>query len=50
MRTSRIIKISDSSTELGVETKKPEVVETNELKDIPPKQSFNYNLKQLKSF
>ena len=26
------------------------MVETNELKDIPPKQSFNYNLKQLKSF
>ena len=50
MRTSRIIKIDDSNTELGVETKEPEVVETNELKDIPPKQLFNYNLKQLKSF
>ena len=50
MRTSRIIKISDSNTELGVETIEPEVVETNELKDIPPKQLFNYNLKQLKSF
>jgi hypothetical protein len=50
MRTSRIIKIIDSNTELGVETKEPEVVETNELKDIPPKQLFNYNLKQLKSF
>ena len=50
MRTSRIIKISDSNTELGVESKEPEVVEKNELKDIPPKQLFNYNLKQLKSF
>ena len=50
MRTSRIIKINDSNTELGVETKEPDVVETNELKDIPPKQLFNYNLKQLKSF
>ena len=50
MRTTRIIKINDSNTELGVETKEPEVVETNELKDIPPKQLFNYNLKQLKSF
>ena len=50
MRTSRIIKIDDSNTELGVETKEPEFVETNELKDIPPKQLFNYNLKQLKSF
>ena len=50
MRTTRIIKISDSNTELGVETKEPEVVEKNELKDIPPKQLFNYNLKQLKSF
>ena len=50
MRTARIIKISDSNTELGVETKEPEVVEKNELKDIPPKQLFNYNLKQLKSF
>ena len=27
MRTSRIIKISDSNTELGVETKELEVVE-----------------------
>ena len=27
MRTTRIIKISDSSTELGVESKEPEVVE-----------------------
>ena len=35
MRTSRIIKINDSNTELGVETKEPDVVETNELKDIP---------------
>ena len=50
MRTTRIIKISDSNTELGVESKEPEVVEKNELKDIPPKQLFNYNLKQLKSF
>ena len=50
MRTTRIIEISDSNTELGVEIKEPEVVETNELKDIPPKQLFNYNLKQLKSF
>ena len=50
MRTTRIIKISDSNTEIGVETKEPEVVEKNELKDIPPKQLFNYNLKQLKSF
>jgi hypothetical protein len=50
MRTTRIIKISDSNTDLGVETKEPEVVEKNELKDIPPKQLFNYNLKQLKSF
>ena len=50
MRTTRIIKISDSNTELGVESKEPEVVEKNELKDIPPKQLFNYNLKQLKKF
>jgi len=50
MRTSRIVKINDSNIELGVDTKEPEVVETNELKDIPPKQLFNYNLKQLKSF
>ena len=50
MRTTRIIKISDSNTELGVESKELEVVEKNELKDIPPKQLFNYNLKQLKSF
>ena len=51
MRTSRIVKINDSNIELGVEeTKEPEVVETNELKAIPPKQLFNYNLKQLKSF
>ena len=51
MRTSRIVKINDSNIELGVEeTKEPEVVETNELKVIPPKQLFNYNLKQLKSF
>jgi hypothetical protein len=51
MRTSRIVKINDSNIELGVEeTKEPEVVETNELKTIPPKQLFNYNLKQLKSF
>ena len=27
MRTTRIIKISDSNTELGVESKEPEVVE-----------------------
>ena len=50
MRTSRIIKINDSNTELGVETKEPDVVETYELKDIPPKQLFNYSLKLLKSF
>jgi len=51
MRTSRIVKINDSNIELGVEeTKESEVVETNELKVIPPKQLFNYNLKQLKSF
>ena len=50
MRTTRIIKISDSNTELGVESKEPEVVEKNELKDTPPKQLFNYNLKQLKCF
>ncbi len=30
MRASRIIKINDSNTELGVETKEPDVVETNE--------------------
>ena len=54
MRTTRIIKINDSSAELGVESKEqmlePETVTTNELKDVPPKQLFNYNLKQLKSF
>ena len=50
MRTTRIIKISDSNTDLGVETKEPEVVEKIELKDIPPKQLFSYNFKQLKSF
>ena len=50
MRTSRIVKINVSNIELGVDTKEPEVVETNELKDIPPKQLFNFNLKQLKSF
>ena len=48
MRTSRIIQINE--TELGVEKSEPQVVETTELKDIPPKQLFNYNLKQLKSF
>jgi hypothetical protein len=50
MRTSRIIQINESNTELGVETKEPEVIEKNELKEIPPKELFNYNLKQLKSF
>jgi hypothetical protein len=80
MRTTRIIKINDSSAELGVESigdidsrgqqtrqeseafgtrhqrcreeqmLEPETVTTNELKDVPPKQLFNYNLKQLKSF
>ena len=48
MRTSRIIQINE--TELGVEKSEPPIVETNELKDIPPKQLFNYNLKKLKSF
>ena len=53
MRTTRIIKINDSNAELGVETRcreEQEIAVTNELKDVPPKQLFNYNLKQLKSF
>ena len=51
MRTSRIIKINETNTQLGVdETKEPEIVETIELKEVPPKELFNYNLKQLKSF
>jgi hypothetical protein len=63
MRTTRIIKINDSNAELsesrtqlgindagGVETRCREEQVTNELKDVPPKQLFNYNLKQLKSF
>ena len=51
MRTSRIVKINEANTELGVdETKEREIIETNELKQIPPKELFNYNLKQLKSF
>ena len=63
MRTTRIIKINDSNAELsesrtqlgindagGVETRCRKEQVTNELKDVPPKQLFNYNLKQLKSF
>jgi hypothetical protein len=51
-QTQRIVDIKDDETitELGIETKEPEVIETDELKQIPPKELFNYNLKQLKSF
>ena len=46
----RVLEISEEETKLDLSKPEEEEKENEILKEIPPKELFNYNLKKLKSF